>query len=131
MRDRSADDLYRDPQEEPAPVPAFLKEPPKTNDPKQLRIKATDDKAREIKQQNDIRAILATEAGVRFIARLLGEICYIDQPVFHPNNSTMCNVAGRRQVGQTVKDLIRDTDFNLWVKVDRELEERRAKPKLL
>jgi hypothetical protein len=129
MNTRSADDLYKDPQAEPEVLPAFLREPPKTNDPKELKRKATDDKARELKQQNDIRAILTTEAGVRFMARLLGEICFIDAPAFHPNNSTMSNIAGRRQVGQTVKDIIRDTDFNLWVKVDRELEEQRPKMK--
>jgi hypothetical protein len=124
---RSADDLYKDPQDAPEVLPAFLKEPPKTNDPKQLRIKATDDKARELKQQNDIRSILTTESGIRFMARLLCDICYIDQSAFHPNNSTMCNIAGRRQVGQQIKELIRDCDFELWVKVDRVLEEMRPK----
>jgi hypothetical protein len=126
---RSADDLIRDPQEDPEKLPPFLDQPVKSNDPKALKKKATDDKAKLIKQENDIRAILSTEAGVRFVARLLGEICFIDASAFHPNNSTMCNVAGRRQVGQLVKDLIRDCDFELWVKVDRELEVNRPKSK--
>jgi hypothetical protein len=122
MGDRAADDLYRDPQEPPEKLPAFLKEPPKTNDPKELKRKATDDKARELKQQNDIRTILSTEPGVRFVARILGELCCIDTPAFHPQSSVMCNIAGRRQVGQQIKEMIRDTDFDLWVRVDRELE---------
>ena len=126
---RSADDLNRDPQEPPEVLPAFLKEPAKTNDPKELRRKATDDKAKEIKQQNDLRSILSTESGVRFMARLLGEICFIDASAFHPNSSTMSNIAGRRQIGQIVKELIRDTDFELWVRVDRELEALRPKAK--
>src|SRR5580693_8113386 len=131
MNTRSADDLYKDPQDEPEKVPAFLKEPAKNNDPKQLRQKAIDDKAREIKQQNDIRAILSTEAGVRFVARILGEICFIDAPAFHPQQSTMCNIAGRRQVGQQLKEIIRDSEWALWVKVDWELEQMRSKPKKL
>lgn len=126
---RSADDLNRDPQEPEEKLPAFLDETRSTNDPKKLKKQATDDKAKRIRQENDVRAILATEAGVRFMARLLGEICFIDAPAFHPNNGTMCNIAGRRQVGQAVKDLIRDCDFELWVKVDRELEAGRPKPK--
>lgn len=126
---RSADDLTRDPQDEPEKVPPFLEQPRKTNDPKALKKQATDDKAKQLRQENDLRAILATEAGVRFMARLLGEICFIDAPAFHPNSSTMSNIAGRRQIGQVVKELIRDCDFDLWVKVDRELEALRPKAK--
>lgn len=126
---RSADDLNRDPQEEPEKLPAFLEQPRKTNDPKHLKKQATDDKARAIKQESDVREILNLTAGIRFMARILGEICYLDESAFHPNNSTMCNIAGRRQVGQKIKEMIRDCDFELWVKVDRELEGMRAKPK--
>lgn len=129
MTDRSAEDLDRDPQSAPDKLPPFLEKPTKTNDPQSLKRKAIDDKGKELKQQNDIREFLSTQAGVRFIARLLGEICYLDTSAFHPNNSTMCNIAGRRQVGQTVKELIRDVDFDLWVTVDREIETNRPKPK--
>lgn len=128
MSDRSAEDLYSDP-DRPESTPAFLEKPQRSNDPKALRAKAIDDKGKALKQENDIREILATQAGIRFVARLLGEICYVDVSAFHPNNSTMCNIAGRRQVGQVVKELIRDCDFDLWVKVDRELEALRPKAK--
>lgn len=126
---RSADDLTKDPQEEVEKPLSFLERPQKTNDPKALKQKGIDDKAKQLKEQNDIRAILTTEPGVRFMARLLGEICFIDASAFHSNNSTMCNIAGRRQVGQSVKELIRDCDFELWVKVDREIEAMRPRPK--
>ena len=109
----------------------MIAKPIKTNDPKALKAKAIDDKAKELKQQNDIRAILSTEAGVRFVARILGEICFIDAPAFHPQQSTMCNIAGRRQVGQQLKEIIRDSEWALWVKVDWELEQMRSKPKKL
>ncbi len=73
--------------------------------------------------------MLSTEGGVRFVARILTEFCVIDAPAFHPNNSTMCNIAGRRQVGQQIKELIRNAEFDLWVKVDRQIERERPKPK--
>jgi hypothetical protein len=126
---RSADDLQRDPQEEAEKPLPFLERPQKTNDPKALKQKGIDDKAKAIKQENDLREVLGTQGGIRFMARLLGEICLLDASAFHPNNSTMCNIAGRRQIGQTVKEIIRDADFDLWVKVDRELETMRPKPK--
>ena len=126
---RSADDLNRDPQDEPEKPLPFLERPQKTNDPKALKQKAVDDKAKAIRQENDIRAILGTEAGIRFMARLLGEICFIDASAFHPTSSVMSNIAGRRQVGQQVKEIIREADFELWIRVDREIEQARPKAK--
>lgn len=126
---RDADDLTRDPQEDRPADPSFLDPIVKSNDPKALKKKAIDDKSKALRQGNDVRELLATPAGIRFVARLLGEICFIDASAFHPNNSTMCNIAGRRQVAQQVKEIIRDCDFELWVKVDRELEAYRPKPK--
>jgi hypothetical protein len=126
---RSAEDLQRDPQEEPEKPLPFLDRPVKTNDPKALKSKAIDDKARTLKHEGDLRSILSTEAGVRFMARLLGEICCIDQSEFHPTSSVKDNIIGRRQVGHVVKDLIRDCDWGLWSKVDFALNEMRAKPK--
>lgn len=126
---RDADDLTRDPQQERETPHSFSDPVVKSNDPKALKKKAIDDKSRALKQENDLREVLASQAGVRFIARLLGEICFIDASAFNQNNSVMSNIAGRRQIGQTVKELIRDVDFDLWVKVDRELESHRPKPK--
>ena len=128
MSDRSAEDLYSDP-DRPETLPAFLEKPQRSNDPKALKAKAIDDKGKALKQENDVREVLASQAGIRFVARLLGEICFLDVSAFHPNNSTMCNIAGRRQVGQVLKEIIRDVDFDLWVEVDRELEAIRMKPK--
>ncbi len=119
---RSADDLTRDPQAEPERDPPFLDIPAKTNDPKALKAKAISDKGKAIKAENDLREVLSTQAGIRLVARILADICCIEAAAFHPNNSTMCNIAGRRQVGQQIKELIREADFDLWVRVDREIE---------
>lgn len=126
---RDADDLTRDPQEERAAELPFLDPIVKSNDPKALKKKAIDDKSKALKQENDLREILSTQAGVRFVARVLGDLCYIDVTPFHTNTTTMANIAGRRQIGLELKTLIRDVDFDLWVKVDRELEAARPKPK--
>jgi wobble nucleotide-excising tRNase len=126
---RSADDLTRDPQAPDEELPIFLDRPPKTNDPKELRRKATDDKAKALKQESDLREVLATAGGIRFLSRLLSEVCYIDESAFNPNNSIMSNIAGRRQIGQAIKEMIRNVDFEAWIRVDREIEAARAKPK--
>jgi hypothetical protein len=127
MRDvRSAEDLTEDPQVKPTDPPPFIDVPVKTNDPKALKRKQIDDKAKALKDEADLREILATQGGVRFLARLLGELCYLDFTVFHSNSMTMANIAGRRQIGLEIKELIRECDFDLWVKVDREMAGRRA-----
>jgi hypothetical protein len=125
--DRSAEDLQRDPQAKDEPdslVPAARK----TNDPKALKKQALDDKAKALAEEVDLRSVLATMAGVRFVARIMG-ICGVDEPYFHPSNSWMCEIAGRRSIGGQIKNWIRDCDFELWPLVDREIEKLRAKPK--
>ena len=119
---RSADDLTRDPQAEPERDPPFLDIPAKTNDPK-AHSKPKRSRTRQVyRAESDLREVLSTMAGIRFVSRILSEICCIDAPAFHPSNSVMSNIAGRRQVGQQIKELIREADFDLWVRVDREIE---------
>lgn len=125
---RSADDLDRDPQVEPEKVPEFLDAPVNASDPKQLKAKALNDKARALKEENDIRAVLATPAGVRLIARLIST-CGWNAPYFTPNNSTMCEIAGRRSIAWQLEQWISDADLSLWFAVRRELETTRTKPK--
>lgn len=129
MSERNADELFRDPQEPEEKLPDFIDAPQKTNDPKALAKKAIDDKAKELEMEGDLRAVLSTLQGRRFVARMLTEVCYINEDVFNPNNSVMSHTAGRRQVGITVKNWIRAADFELWVAVDREIEHLRWKPK--
>lgn len=126
---RDAQDLTVDLQDKRPDEPQFLDAPVKNNDPVAQRKKAIDDKARALREENDLREVLSSQAGVRFVAKVLTEYCAIDEFAFHPNNSTMCNIAGRRQVAQQIKSLIRDADFELWVQVDREIESRRPRQK--
>lgn len=126
---KSAEDLYGDwdaPKSDGAE--AFLDQPVNASNPKQLKAKALSDKQREFKHENDLREVLASAAGVRFVARVIGA-CGWNAPHFHPNNSTMCEVAGRRSIAWQLEQWIADTDLSLWFAVRQELELTRPKPK--
>lgn len=125
---RTADDLDRDPQVEPEKPLPFLDQPVNASDPAQLKAKTLTDKSRALKEENDVRAVLSTPAGIRLIARLI-TTCGWNMPYYLPNNSAMCEVAGRRSIAWQIEQWISDVDFNLWVAVRRELEGSRVKPK--
>lgn len=121
----SADELF-DPGKKPDP--SYLDKRERSNDPKALKEKATKDKARELQDENDLRAVLQTPAGVRFVVRVL-LACGIDQPVFQPNNSLMCEVAGRRSIANQLRDWVKNVGLEEWFTVEREFENFRPKPK--
>lgn len=125
---RTADDLDRDPQAEPEKPLPFLDQPVNASDAKQLKAKSISEKARALKEENDIREVLSSPAGVRVLARLI-TVCGWNMPYFHPNNSTMSEVAGRRSIAWQLEQWVSDVDLNLWFAVRRELETSRPKPK--
>jgi hypothetical protein len=121
----NADELF-DPEKEPAPQ--FLDRPQRANDPKALQEKALKDKSRDLQDENDLRAVLATREGIRFVVRLL-LACGIDQPVFQANNSLMCEVAGRRSIANQLRDWVKNVGLKEWFAVEEEFENYRPKPK--
>lgn len=126
---QSAEELYNDPDSNKSDgTEKFLDQPVNASNPVQLKAKALTDKQRDLKQENDIRAVLSSEAGVRFIARMIGA-CGWNAPYFQPNNSAMCETAGRRSIAWQLEQWISDTDLTLWFAVRRELEMSRVKPK--
>lgn len=125
---QTADDLERDPQAVPEKLHEFLDAPINASDSKQLKAKAISDKSRSLKEENDIRAVLSTPAGIRFVSRLIGA-CGWNVPHFSQNNSVMCEIAGRRSIAWQLEQWISDTDLGLWFAVRRELEVNRVKPK--
>lgn len=98
------------------------------SDPQQVRKSATRAKIREIEGENDLREVLASPAGVRLIARII-EACGWATPYFHPSNSVMSEVAGRRSIAWQLENWISDADVELWIAVRRQLESVRPKPK--
>ena len=80
-----------------------------------------------VKEENDIRAVLATPEGRRLIVRVF-DICGRNTPYFHPNNSTMSEIAGRRSIAFQIENWIRDVDHTLWQAVDVEIESTRPRP---
>lgn len=125
---QTADDLERDPQAAPEKAPEFLDAPQNASDSKQLKAKAISDKSKALKDENDVRAVLSTPAGIRFISRVIG-LCGWNMPHFSQNNSVMCEIAGRRSIAWQLEQLISDTDLALWFAVRRELETTRVKPR--
>jgi hypothetical protein len=125
---RNADELFDPEGSQPDPVDRILDQPPRTNDPRALKQRAISQKARDLTEENDLRAIVATPEGRRFIVRLLMR-CGIDQPVYHPSNSTMCEIAGRRQIANDLRDWVKNCGLEQWFAVEQEFEQYRPKPK--
>lgn len=125
---RDADELSDPDAHKEDETAAFLDRPQKNSDPRALQTKRVSDKSRDLKEEGDLIEVLNTEGGVRFIVRLMVR-CGVDLPVFHPSNSVMCEVAGRRQVANDVRDWIKNCGLEYWFRVEQEFEENRAKPK--
>jgi hypothetical protein len=63
---------------------------------------------------DDLRAVLATLAGRRYLFRLV-ERCGVFSPVFNPNGSTMTHAEGRRSVGIDLMHDFQRADPGAWV----------------
>jgi hypothetical protein len=112
----------------PDETATFLDAPQPNSDPKLLQRKRVTDKSKELKEEGDLLMVLSTPEGLRFMVRLFG-ICGLDQPVFHPSNSVMCEIAGRRQIANQLRNWIKDAGLEQWFRVEQEFEKSRAKPK--
>lgn len=106
----------------------FLDDPQPNSDPKVLQTRKLKDKSKDLKEEGDLLVVLSTPEGIRFLVKLFG-ICGLDQPSFHPSNSVMCEIAGRRQIGNQLRDWIKDAGLEHWFAIEREFEKFRAKPK--
>lgn len=78
-------------------------QPPKARvgnaaDVQQVRKAAQTDKRERVKQLEDVRQILATQVGRRFVWRYLQE-CGVFQSSFHPSGSQLYYNEGMRNVG--------------------------------
>ena len=123
-RPRNAEELF-DPEREPAP--AVVDRPQRTNDPIALRDQAISDKAKELEQEKDLREVLASTAGRKLLARII-LACGWNEPYFHPSNSVMCEISGRRSIAYQIERWASDADLKLWFAVREELEKSRPKP---
>ncbi|MDB6107847.1 MAG: hypothetical protein JWO52_7846 [Gammaproteobacteria bacterium] len=122
---RNADEL--DPDAKPDRSESFLDKPQNVSDAPALKEKAISDKVRWLRDENDLRAVLLMPEGVRVIAQII-ERCGWNTPYFHPNNSHMSEIAGRRSIAWQLEQAISDVDLELWFAVRRELETLRPKP---
>jgi hypothetical protein len=124
----SAEELFS-PDKKPDGTEKFLDRPQRSNDRVQLKEKAISDKQKALQDENDLRAVLLMPEGVRFIAKIIAGPCGWNLPYFHPSNSVMCEVAGRRSIAYQLEQWICDVDLSLWNAVRAELEKSRPKPK--
>jgi len=71
---------------------------------------------------NDIKAVMASMQGRKFIARLLYVICDLEGKQFTGNSRTYFNLGGR-EVGRYVSELVQDIAFEEYLLMLRELHE--------
>jgi hypothetical protein len=80
---------------------------------------STRQKEERAQAKNDLKFILGTPQGQRFIARLLDR-CGVDRPVFNANGSQMNHAEGRRSIGIEINDEARDVSLEWWLKMQRD-----------
>lgn len=122
---RSAEDLTDPEGERQTPVRGTDRRV-RAGDAAELRKKQVDDKERQLQEERDLVEVASTPAGRRFLARLI-VACGWNQPHFHPSNSIMCEVAGRRSIAFQLEQWLSDADLDLFLGVRRELEALRPK----
>jgi len=71
---------------------------------------------------NDIKSVMATPTGRKFIARLLYDICDIDGRQFTGNSQTYFNL-GKRDVGRLLYDMLQMVAFEDFILMSRELRD--------
>lgn len=84
------------------------------DDPQQEQRQAQRQAEREKQTRNDLRAVLATQAGRRFLFRLLDEVCKVNSVSFTGNSQTFY-LEGRRSVGVELMTLIQETAPDAWL----------------
>lgn len=68
------------------------------SDPAQVKKRKTKEQLRKDQQDADLCSVLSTQAGMRFMWRLMGE-CGIHETSFHTNALVMAQKEGRRSIG--------------------------------
>lgn len=65
--------------------------------------------AEQIQNRNDVKTVLGTKSGKRFVWRLL-EYCETYRTVINPNPYLMAHNAGRQDVGHYLMMMVNDAD---------------------
>jgi hydroxymethylpyrimidine pyrophosphatase-like HAD family hydrolase len=76
-------------------------------------------KNERILARNDLRFVLGTAQGQRFVARIL-ERCGVDRPVFNANGSAMNHAEGRRSIGIEINDDAKEASLEAWLAMLRD-----------
>lgn len=108
----------------------LFEEPDSSSDPERLKEKELSELQARLQQEADLRAVLATPEGRRFLVRIF-DICGYNEEYLQPNHGLMAATAGRRQISRQVCDWIREVipdGFSLWQLFDAEWQAYRYPP---
>lgn len=72
------------------------------NDPQQVKKRQSKAERKLQQQHDDLRSVLSTEQGMRFLWRLLGE-CGIHRDPFNTNALAMAKAVGAQSIGRFIE----------------------------
>jgi len=113
-----------DPEGAREQLPPVFEQPSSVSNIKQIKRRTAELKSKELQEQNDLSAIVSTEAGLRFVVRLL-EMCGHGEEQFATEPHFLAQIAGRRSIGIQIERAIKEADLELWLAVERVREARR------
>lgn len=88
-------------------------------DPKQVKARNRKAKDREDQETEDLRSILSTEHGRRFLWTELSR-CRVFQTAFHSEQLVFAHNEGRRSAGVELMARIIETDAKAWILMQQE-----------
>jgi hypothetical protein len=92
---------------------------------KQVQRMARREKSSKEIRLDDLRIVMGTPAGRRFVWRLLGEFCHVNEMSFSPANSTVTAFAeGERNVGNRLVSEIHELDMEFYLLMQKEAMEK-------
>lgn len=94
-------------------------EPYNAGSAKQVRARGRKEAKLEAQATEDLKALLESPAGRRFLWRLLGK-CGVWQTSFHPSGQQFAANEGRRGVGVELVTEIIETDPQAWIDLQQE-----------
>lgn len=89
-------------------------------DPKQVKNGKRKEEDLRFNQLNDIKVVMSTKEGRRFMYRLINEICHYDSNDFNNSGSITYHNLGERNVGRQVKSDVIESCFKEFQKMEEE-----------
>jgi hypothetical protein len=88
--------------------------------PKKVREKGRKEDREERQRDDDLRELLASDVGRRFLRRLIFDVCHLNQTSIHPSGQQFAVNEGARGVGVKLQGEIMAADIEGWIRLLRE-----------